>query len=348
MKKFLAFFILTVFFCCSIFSAAEAKSAEFKELTIKQLDEENFTIEAEFKGNLKIGDVNIRTGGQYLLLDIDNSTPGRISKVSGITNRAKDFVTKTFVGTVQQNQTRMSFSFADTIVENSVKFTIQPEDKKNNQPARLVVQFKKNVVSQSDSQNNFSVSRDVTDKVIVIDAGHGGSDSGARGHYGTLEKDVTLYVALRVQKLLTDAGAKVIMTRTTDKDVASAQASNSRELQARVDVCPPDTDIFISIHCNAFSNPNSNGMETYYYSGSPQSRSLAVLLNEELAKHGGRHNRGVRTANFYVLRHNPHVASLVELAFITNYEEENLLSDDDYQDAMAIAIVNAVKRYFNE
>ncbi len=341
LKKFLVCFTLAAFFCCAIFSAAEAKSkAEFKNLTIQKLDDENFRISAEFKGNLTENDIKIRTGGQFLLLDIDNSSPGRISKVSGMKNLAKDFVEKVFVGEVKKNQTRMSFSFSEGIDEDSVKISITSEKKSS----LLVIDLKKFVEKISEQTQTF----DVSDKVVVIDPGHGGGDSGAVGHYGVKEKDVTLYVALRVEKLLKEAGAKVVMTRTTDRDVSWLRSPNRTELQARVDKCPPETDIFISIHCNAFSNPSSHGMETYYYSGSPQSRRLAVLLNEELAKYGGRLNRGVRTANYYVLKHNPHPSSLVELAFVTNYEEENLLADDDYQDALAKAIVSAVNRYFSQ
>ena len=328
-----------MFFCCTFFSVAEARSkAEFKNITVQQLDDENFKIEAEIKGTVKEEDIRTRIGGQFLLLDISNSTPGRISKVSGVKNNAENFVTRVFVGAQKGDKTRLSFSFAESIDEKNVKVSVTSEKKLS----KLVIEFKKYVENQQ-KEMIFGVD----DKVVVIDPGHGGGDSGARGHYGVLEKDVTLYVALRVEKLLKDAGAKVIMTRTTDKDVSYRNSPNRTELQARVDKCPPETDIFISIHCNAFSNPNSHGMETYYYAGSPQSRRLAVLLNEELAKHGKRFNRGVRTANYYVLKHNPYPASLVELAFVTNYEEENLLADDDYQDALALAIVSAVKRYFN-
>lgn len=346
MRKILTCTLLMIF-CLTIFSAAEAKSkAEFKNLTAYQLDDENFRIEAEFKGNLEEEDLKTRIGESFLVLDIDNSMPGRISKISGIDNKAKDFYEKIFVGAVQKNQTRMNFSFAGAIEEDSVKISVQPASKSEKKSARVVIDFKK--FSPKPVQENNPANFDIGDKVIVIDAGHGGSDSGAIGHYGVKEKDVTLYVALRVEELLKESGAKVVMTRRTDIDVASPQASNPQELQARVDKCPPNTSVFISIHCNAFSNPKSNGMETYYYKGSPQSRRLAVLLNEELAKAGGRNNRGVRTANYYVLHHNPHVASLVELAFITNYEEENLLANDDYQDALARAIVRAIERYFNE
>ena len=341
LKKFLACFTLVLFFCCVIFSVTEAKSkAEFKNLTVNRVDDETFKISAEFKGDLKENEIQIRKGGQFLLLDIENSSPGRISKVSGVTNNAKDFVEKVFVGEVKKNQTRISFSFAEQIDEETVNISIAKEKKSS----QLIVEVKKFVDKKSAAGQNF----DVSDKVVVIDPGHGGGDSGAVGHYGVKEKDVTLYVGLRVEKLLKDAGAKVVMTRTTDRDVSYYKSPNRTELQARVNKCPPNTDLFISIHCNAFSNSSSHGMETYYYSGSPQSRRLAVLLNEELAKYGGRFNRGVRTANYYVLKHNPYPSSLVELAFLTNYEEENLLANDDYQDALAKAIASAVNRYFNE
>lgn len=88
-------------------------------------------------------------------------------------------------------------------------------------------------------------------------------------------------------------------------------------------------------------------METFYFSGSPAGKKLAQFLNEELLKYGGRLNRGVKTANFYVLKRSRCPASLIELAFVTNPEEEKLLADDDYQNKLAQAISTAVNRYFN-
>ena len=70
------------------------------------------------------------------------------------------------------------------------------------------------------------------------------------------------------------------------------------------------------------------------------------MLNEELARAGGRFNRGVKTANYYVLRHTNMPASLVELAFVTNYQEEHLLNSDAYQNKLAQAIVRGIARYF--
>lgn len=183
---------------------------------------------------------------------------------------------------------------------------------------------------------------------IVIDPGHGGSDSGAVGPTGLREKDVALSVAQRTEELLRSAGAAVIMTRTTDRDVSYPKAPSAHELQSRVDVAQehPETELFLSVHCNAFTNPDANGMETYYYAASEEGARFATLLNEELARAGDVRNRGVKTANFYVLRHSAVPASLVELAFISNPREEALLARMDYQERLAQALFRAIVRYF--
>ena len=89
-------------------------------------------------------------------------------------------------------------------------------------------------------------------------------------------------------------------------------------------------------------------METYYYPKTDRDERLAELLNEELAAAGGRFNRGVKQANFYVMKHSAMPASLVELAFITNPEEEALLASDAYQRELALALAKGIGRYFSE
>jgi N-acetylmuramoyl-L-alanine amidase len=186
--------------------------------------------------------------------------------------------------------------------------------------------------------------------IIVIDPGHGGSDSGAIGPTGVMEKSVTLRVSNEVKRLLVKEGATVYMTRNADIEVSKkrAKATDIEELQARCDVANRDsrTALFLSIHCNAFSSPSANGMETYYSAGSRNGQRFATLLNQELAKAGGLFNRGVKTANYYVLRHTNMPASLVELAFVTNYREEKLLRSEAYQNKLAAAIVRGIARYF--
>ena len=185
---------------------------------------------------------------------------------------------------------------------------------------------------------------------IVLDPGHGGSDSGAVGYTGIREKDVAFAVSLRTEGLLRRAGAEVIMTRTEDVDVSHAGSSAPQELQARVDVSltHPEAELFLSVHCNSFTNPDAHGMETYYYPKTDADERFATLLNEELAAAGGLHNRGVKYARFYVLRHTEIPASLVELGFLSNPDEEALLANADYQEKLAQALFHAIERYFGE
>ena len=130
MRKILAYAALIMFFCLTIFSAAEAEAkAEFKSITIQKINDENFVIEAEFKGKLEEKDIKLSSiGAQFLLLDIDNATPGRISKVSGVNNSAKDFVENAniFINSTKKNNpsTRMMFSFAENIDEGAVNVSI--------------------------------------------------------------------------------------------------------------------------------------------------------------------------------------------------------------------------------
>ena len=277
------------------------------------------------------------TVSSIMVVDFDNTVPGRLNqhnsnKISLIED------TTASVKEVKVNYTRLQLRLPFVINENSYKIHIEKK------PYRLIVDIDKSAIVKEDEGIDDN-GGEFTSGSIVIDAGHGGSDSGARGPNGVTEKEVTLAVALKVQQLLQSSGANVIMTRTTDRDVSWAGSSNGQELQARVDKTPLGAAVFVSIHCNAFSNSVTQGMETYYYWGSEEGRRLATLLNEELANFGGRFNRGVKGANFYVLKHTSIPASLVELAFITNPEEEYLLADNEYQQQLALAITRAIKRY---
>lgn len=204
-------------------------------------------------------------------------------------------------------------------------------------------------ISKKEVQKSVSPSlQAVAGHVIVIDPGHGGSDSGAVGPDGIMEKNVTLAVAQKVYNILVNNGATVIMTRTTDRDVYAPDASAVDELQARVNVgeFTRGTDIFLSIHANSFSSPSANGTGTYYYQYSPQGERLASLMQEEMINANGLTDRGTAAANFYVLKHTSMPSALIELAFISNYQEEQLLNSDDFQEMMAEAICRGISRYF--
>lgn len=188
----------------------------------------------------------------------------------------------------------------------------------------------------------------VKNKIITIDPGHGGSDSGAVGPNGYTEKEGTFAISQKVASILNQSGAKVVMTRDSDVDVYGPNASARNELQARVDVGNnANSDIFVSIHCNAFVNPAANGTQTFYYGSSYQGQRLAQSIQEKMIEANGLRDRGISTCNFYVVKHSYMPAVLIETAFITNYDEEALLSDDEWQTIMAKAIAEGINEYFS-
>ena len=188
----------------------------------------------------------------------------------------------------------------------------------------------------------------VKNKIITIDPGHGGSDSGAIGPNGYTEKEGAFAISQKVASILNQSGAKVVMTRDSDVDVYGPNASARNELQARVDVGNnANSDIFVSIHCNAFVNPAANGTQTFYYGSSYQGQRLAQSIQEKMIEANGLRDRGISTCNFYVVKHSYMPAVLIETAFITNYDEEALLSDDEWQTTMAKAIAEGINEYFS-
>jgi N-acetylmuramoyl-L-alanine amidase len=225
------------------------------------------------------------------------------------------------------------------------------------------------------------------DKVsrIVLDAGHGGSDGGAEGIGGTLEKNVTLDVVKKLGKLINEElpDVEVLYTRNTDK---------SLKLWERPDFANRnEADLFISVHCNANKNNRAHGSETYFmglhkndgnlkvakrensaityendyknndrYGGfdpnSPESHIIFSLvqnayLNQSLRlasyveSESKLKSRGVKQAGFLVLWKTSMPAILVETGFITNQEDRNYLASEQGQDTIAQGILNAVKNY---
>lgn len=171
--------------------------------------------------------------------------------------------------------------------------------------------------------------------VVAIDAGHGGRDMGATGATGLLEKDLVLDIAQRVRELLVRAGIRVVMTRETDVYVDLTERPRMARAQGAT--------AFVSIHGNASTRPTVTGSETYYLM--PQGLALAQMIQDELAKVPGLTSRGVRTANFLVLRENDMPAVLVEVGYLSNAEEEARLRADAVKQRLAEAIMRGVQRF---
>ena len=189
-------------------------------------------------------------------------------------------------------------------------------------------------------------------KKVVIDPGHGGEDSGAIGPSGATEKSITLQIAKEVERMLKEAGAKVIMTRTTDTEVSPKhrQATDVDELQARCDVAnKAKADIFISIHMDSFTSREASGTTGYFYTkGSAASKRLATAIQSNLITQLKTTSRGVKTCNFYVVKHTKMPATLIEVAFVSNPKEEKLLTSKKGVQKAAVGIVKGISDFFGE
>lgn len=174
-------------------------------------------------------------------------------------------------------------------------------------------------------------------KKIVIDPGHGGTDPGAIGPTGLKEKDVVLNVSLKLRDLLKNNGLTVTMTRSTDVYLTLQQRTSISNSSG--------ADYFLSVHTNSFTSPESNGTETFSYSSTGMGADVARLIQNKLIQSINLTNRGFKTASYYVIRYNNIPSSLVELAFISNYNEENLLAQDAFQTKCAKAIAEAILSY---
>jgi len=189
-------------------------------------------------------------------------------------------------------------------------------------------------------------------RVVVIDAGHGGVDPGAVGKGLVLEKDVTLAVSKRLQALIQQSGSKTVMVRQDDSDLGTSQGLLKRkreDLAQRIQLAKDvEAEVYISIHANSFPNAKLTGAQTFYHSDSPESKLLAQMIQQELNSmtEGKRVAKG--NQDIYVLKKAHQAAVTVELGFLSNLEEEQLLTKPEYQEKLAIAICKGLSVYFSK
>ena len=167
---------------------------------------------------------------------------------------------------------------------------------------------------------------------VVVDAGHGGKDNGAFRRFGGAEKSATLDVATRLAEKLRESQFRVVMTRADDVFIPLDEraAISNRQKNA----------IFVSVHFNDSSRRGIRGFETYYHS--PVARNLAYRIQEHLTTIPGSANRGVKTANFRVLRKALYPAVLVECGFLSNRKEGAGARKASYRDELADKIAEAI------
>ena len=196
----------------------------------------------------------------------------------------------------------------------------------------------------------------LSDKIIVIDVGHGGGDPGKVAVYGKDEKYLNLEVALKLKDLLEKSGAKVIMTREDDSGLYLNETDNMMwqkqgdMIKRRQIIQNSSGDMMISIHMNSYPDTSIFGAQTFYLKNDEESHKLGKLIQEELVEVSFKFNKREAKCNstYYILKENNMPSVVVECGFISNPEEEKMLNDSGYQEKLSWAMLKAIARYFYE
>ena len=188
----------------------------------------------------------------------------------------------------------------------------------------------------------------LSNKIILIDAGHGGWDPGKIAGKNIFEKDINLSIAKKLQEYLEQSGAFVFMTRATDTALSNKKMSdmrNRREISNQT-----KADMMLSIHQNSFVREKANGAQVFYYKDSSDGKNLAECIQKEIKKNADENNNHVAQTNsdYYILRKIKIPSVIIECGFLSNNNERQKLLDDKYQNKIAWAIYLGVLDYYTK
>ena len=195
-----------------------------------------------------------------------------------------------------------------------------------------------------------------TDKIIIIDAGHGGEDSGAVGVTGVWEKDLNLQMALQIGADFEEKGYVVVYTRTDDR-LLYTEAENIygirkiSDLKNRVKVAEKYPEaILVSVHMNSFGSSKYSGLQVYYSNNNDESRMLADSIQNRVATDIQKDNkRDIKSGkDMYILENVSNTAVLIECGFLTNEAECKKLSEKEYQKQLSFSIVCGIIEYIEK
>ena len=182
---------------------------------------------------------------------------------------------------------------------------------------------------------------------VVLDAGHGSSDSGKVGINGVLEKDINLSISKKTKKYLEKKGIRVIMTRDKDESLAEGEKGNRKvqDMKARVKrINDTKPDLAVSIHQNSYHEESIYGAQVFYYEHSESGEKDARILQEALLAVDPDNTRQVKAnTTYYLLKRTEVPILIVECGFLSNQEEAEKLASEDYQKEIAKAIANGIE-----
>lgn len=182
---------------------------------------------------------------------------------------------------------------------------------------------------------------------VVLDAGHGSSDSGKVGINGVLEKDINLSISKETKKHLEKKGIRVVMTRDKDESLAEGENGNRKvqDMKARVKrINDTKPNLAVSIHQNSYHEESIHGAQVFYYEHSESGEKDARILQEALLAVDPDNTRQVKAnTTYYLLKRTEVPILIVECGFLSNQEEAEKLASEDYQKEIAKAIANGIE-----
>ena len=188
-----------------------------------------------------------------------------------------------------------------------------------------------------------------SEKVIVIDVGHGGTDPGKVSTNGVKEKDVNLQIALYLKDYLIAQDYTVYLTRETDCGLYDDTVSKKKvsDLNNRIQFFKDKkADYVVSIHQNSYPDTIQHGAQTFYFTGSDEGKAFGETVQESLLEFDDTNTRQAKnSSSYYLLKHSPAPSIIVECGFLSNPEETMKLTDSNYQKELAYAICLGISRY---
>lgn len=295
--------------------------------------------------------------GQNLELVIHKSTQGKaVEDQYDLYKQNVDFATFAEDG----KDLRLDVALNTPMDMKDIKIFPLKKDDKAKKPHRLVIDIPQTTRAASSgstsSKGSYNASKKEKEilkgKIICIDPGHGGTDVGAIGRLDgndVYEKDINFSIAKPLRDMLQAAGAKVIMTRDSDRDVAGPYADAVTELQARCDVAnKAGADAFVSIHIDSFSNSSIDGTTAYYYPKNGNDLLLAQAVHNAVISRLTIPDRGVRSNDLYVNVHANMPSTLVEMGFISNTHRLKMLTSSWGPKSIAQSIYQGLADYFRQ
>ncbi|MBS4534850.1 N-acetylmuramoyl-L-alanine amidase CwlD [Clostridium sp. D2Q-14] len=199
-------------------------------------------------------------------------------------------------------------------------------------------------------------SNPIMNQIVILDAGHGGFDPGAKGSLDRSEDDINLEITLKLRKLIEQGGGIAVLTREIDEDLTTEKSQSYRQKKnedlrnRRILINGSEPDVFISVHLNSFPQSQYYGAQTFYKKGSEESEKIAKNIQDELRKILDKNNdrQPQSRDSIYLIREAECPSVLVECGFLSNSKEEKLLNDSEYQQKVAWSIYMGLVKSFEK